>query len=41
MHRMVGAPPETGVLATLGISLVLQNTVIFAFGGGYKVFAGG
>ena len=41
MQRIVGAPPETGVLATLGIALVLQNTVILAFGGGYKFFNGG
>jgi branched-chain amino acid transport system permease protein len=33
MRRMVGAPAESGVLATLGIALVLQN--------GYKFFAGG
>jgi branched-chain amino acid transport system permease protein len=41
MQRIVGAPPETGVLATLGIALVLQNTVILIFGGGYKFFSGG
>ena len=41
MQRIVGAPPETGVLATLGIALVLQNTVILVFGGGYKSFSGG
>src|SRR5258708_16437077 len=41
MQRIVGAPPETGVLATLGIALVLQNTVILVFGGGYKFFSGG
>ena len=41
MQRIVGAPPETGVLATLGIALVLQNTVILVFGGGYKFFNGG
>src|SRR5229473_2206949 len=33
MQRIVGAPPETGVLATLGIALVLQNTVILVSGG--------
>jgi branched-chain amino acid transport system permease protein len=33
MRRMVGA--------TLGIALVLQNTVILVFGGGYKFFSGG
>jgi branched-chain amino acid transport system permease protein len=41
MQRMVGAPAESGVLATLGIALVLQNTVILVFGGGYKFFSGG
>ncbi|NTC49658.1 branched-chain amino acid ABC transporter permease [Agrobacterium tumefaciens] len=41
MRRMVGAPAESGVLATLGIVLVLQNTVILVFGGGYKFFSGG
>ncbi|WP_349962976.1 branched-chain amino acid ABC transporter permease [Rhizobium sp. ZPR3] len=41
MQRMVGAPAEAGVLTTLGISLVLQNTVILVFGGGYKFFSGG
>lgn len=41
MRRMVGAPAESGVLATLGIALILQNAVIFIFGGGYKFFAGG
>ena len=29
------------MLATLGISLILQNTVILVFGGGYKFFSGG
>jgi branched-chain amino acid transport system permease protein len=41
MQRIVGAPAEAGVLATLGIALVLQNTVILLFGGGYKFFSGG
>jgi branched-chain amino acid transport system permease protein len=41
MQRLVGAPFQAGVLATIGISLILQNTVILAFGGGYKVFEGG
>ncbi|AJW98813.1 branched-chain amino acid ABC transporter permease [Burkholderia gladioli pv. gladioli] len=41
MQRLVNAPFQSGVLATLGISLVLQNAVILAFGGGYKVFPGG
>jgi branched-chain amino acid transport system permease protein len=41
MARMVGATAEAGVVATLGISLVLQNVVVLLFGGGYKVFRGG
>lgn len=41
MQRLIGAPFQAGVLATLGISLILQNAVILAFGGGYRVFAGG
>lgn len=41
MQRMVGATPEAGVLATLGIALVLQNVVIYVFGGGYKFFSAG
>lgn len=41
MQRLVAAPFQAGVLATIGISLILQNAVILAFGGGYKVFEGG
>jgi branched-chain amino acid transport system permease protein len=41
MSRMVGATAEAGVVATLGVSLVLQNVVVLMFGGGYKVFKGG
>jgi branched-chain amino acid transport system permease protein len=41
MQRLIGAPFQAGVLATIGISLILQNAVILAFGGGYKVFVGG
>jgi branched-chain amino acid transport system permease protein len=41
MQRLVGAPFQAGVLATIGISLILQNAVILAFGGGYKFFNGG
>lgn len=41
MQRLVGQPFQAGVLATLGLSLILQNLVILAFGGGYKVFEGG
>ena len=41
MQRLIGQPFQSGVLATLGLSLILQNVVILAFGGGYKVFSGG
>ena len=41
MQRLIAAPFQSGVLATLGISLILQNAVILAFGGGYKFFEGG
>lgn len=41
MQRLVGAPFQAGVLATIGVSLILQNAVILAFGGGYKMFEGG
>jgi branched-chain amino acid transport system permease protein len=41
MQRLIGQPFQAGVLATLGLSLILQNVIILAFGGGYKVFSGG
>jgi branched-chain amino acid transport system permease protein len=41
MQRMIAAPFQSGVLATLGVSLILQNVVILAFGGGYKFFNAG
>lgn len=41
MQQMIAAPFQSGVLATLGVSLILQNVVILAFGGGYKFFNGG
>jgi branched-chain amino acid transport system permease protein len=41
MQRLIAAPFQSGVLATLGVSLILQNVVILAFGGGYKFFEGG
>jgi branched-chain amino acid transport system permease protein len=41
MQRLIGAPFQAGVLATLGVSLVLQNAVILAFGGSFKIFNGG
>jgi branched-chain amino acid transport system permease protein len=41
MQRLVTTPFQSGVLATLGLSLILQNAVILTFGGTYKVFPGG
>jgi branched-chain amino acid transport system permease protein len=41
MRRLIDAPFQIGVIATLGVSLVLQNTVILIFGGTYKMFEGG
>jgi branched-chain amino acid transport system permease protein len=41
MQRMIGARAEQGVLATLGIALVLQNLVVLVFGGSYKFFSAG
>ena len=41
MRKMVGAPFENGVLATLGVSLILQNLAFALFGGSYKFFNGG
>ncbi len=41
MQRMIGMPEEGSVVATLGIALILQNTVILVFGGGYKFFSAG
>jgi len=41
MERMIGAPVEASVVATLGVSLVLQNSVILIFGGSYKFFSAG
>ncbi|MBV9971578.1 MAG: branched-chain amino acid ABC transporter permease, partial [Xanthobacteraceae bacterium] len=41
MQRIVGAPAEAGVLATLGVALILQNATILVFGGSYKFFSGG
>lgn len=41
MQRLVTTPFQSGVLATLGLSLILQNAVILSFGGTYKVFPGG
>jgi branched-chain amino acid transport system permease protein len=41
MQRLVTAPFQSGVLATLGLSLILQNAIILGFGGTYKIFPGG
>jgi branched-chain amino acid transport system permease protein len=41
MRRLIDAPFQIGVVATLGVSLILQNTVILIFGGAYKMFDGG
>ncbi len=41
MERMIGQPVEASVVATLGVSLVLQNAVILIFGGSYKFFSEG
>lgn len=41
MQRLIGAPVEASVVATLGVALVLQNTVILIFGGSYKFFSAG
>jgi len=41
MQRLVTAPFQSGVLATLGLSLVLQNAIVLTFGGTYKIFPGG
>lgn len=41
MRRLIDRPFQIGVVATLGVSLVLQNAVILVFGGSYKMFDGG
>jgi branched-chain amino acid transport system permease protein len=41
MQRLVTTPFQSGVLATLGLSLILQNAVVLSFGGTYKIFPGG
>lgn len=41
MQRLITAPFQSGVLATLGLSLILQNAVVLTFGGTYKIFPGG
>src|SRR5690606_29936808 len=41
MERLVDAPFQRAVLATLGVYLVLQNSVFLAFGGTYRTFPGG
>jgi branched-chain amino acid transport system permease protein len=41
MKRLIDQPFQIGIVATLGVSLVLQNVVILVFGGAYKMFDGG
>lgn len=41
MERLVDAPFQRAVLATLGVYLVLQNSVFLAYGGTYRTFPGG
>ena len=41
MERLVDAPFQRAVLATLGVYLVLQNSVFLAYGGTFKTFPGG
>lgn len=41
MEPLIDAPFQRTVLATLGIYLVLQNSVFLAFGGTYRTFEGG
>jgi branched-chain amino acid transport system permease protein len=41
MRRLIDKPFQIGVIATLGVSLVLQNVVILIFGGSYRMFEGG
>jgi branched-chain amino acid transport system permease protein len=41
MKRLVDKPFQIGVIATLGVSLILQNAVIYIFGASYKMFDGG
>ena len=41
MQRLVDVSFDAGVVATLGVSLVLQNVVILLFGGSYKMFDSG
>ena len=41
MQRLVSVPFQMAVLATVGVSLVLQNSVILGFGGTHKNFPGG
>lgn len=33
LARIIDAPPETGMLATLGVSLILANILLLSFGG--------
>ncbi|HUB46529.1 MAG TPA: branched-chain amino acid ABC transporter permease [Acetobacteraceae bacterium] len=41
MQRLVDVSFDAGIIATLGISLLLQNTATLLFGGTYQIFDGG
>jgi branched-chain amino acid transport system permease protein len=41
MERLIDAPFQRAVLVTLGVYLIIQNLVLFLFGGSYKTFPGG
>lgn len=41
MQRLVDARFEAGIIATLGVSLLLQNAATLLFGGTFKMFYGG
>lgn len=41
MERLVDAPFQRAVLATLGVYLVLQNSIFLGFSGAYQTFPGG
>lgn len=41
MERLVDAPFQRAVLVTIGLMLVIQNTVLLVAGGSYRIFPGG
>lgn len=41
MQRLVDATFDAGIIATLGVSLVLQNLATLLFGGTFRIFEGG